>query len=239
MLKKAIFLLIVFTIISCTEKEVQLAEVASAEVKTVLDFSPIYVFYDTTKSDSTVLNSNNSIGNTHWVVHIDKRLSLKQVLPHIKKLQAKRKGDSPHKKEGFTNLFSVSDTTAQTLRFIDFTSVEYSKNNEFSKFYIKDHPEKYKDIFPFTINFNREDVITVNGNLVEREEFKAFIQDYVPFVTEGKNALLYANFDEHLSFQQYITNLQLVKEAVSNKIQLAPLQFVYNFDLLPDCDCDL
>ena len=97
-MKKAFFyLLFALFMVSCNnERVLQLPEIENAEITEVLDVSPAYIFYDETQSDSTLFNRKNLIGTTNWLVNVDKRLTLKQAIPHIKYLQDK-KDNSSHK----------------------------------------------------------------------------------------------------------------------------------------------
>lgn len=80
--------LIIFS--ACTgDKSVLLPEINGSEITEITDVSPAYIFYDETKKDSVELNRKSLIISTNWLVNIDKRLTLKQALPSIVKLQEK------------------------------------------------------------------------------------------------------------------------------------------------------
>ncbi|WAC01778.1 hypothetical protein N7U66_18105 [Lacinutrix neustonica] len=84
------YLLPMLCLFSCgNEKAVQLPEIQNAKITTVQDISPAYIFYDETKPDSVELNRKNLIISTNWLFNVDKRLTLRQAVPSIKKLQKK------------------------------------------------------------------------------------------------------------------------------------------------------
>lgn len=234
---------ILFLIVLCLgcskPKEVNLPEVSHANTTTMEDYSAVYFFYDTEQQDSLNLNRNNLISTTNWVFHIDKQFALKQIIPNIKKLQQKKADAKMHKKEGVKNYFSVNNTEIANLSFIDFTSTDYQFDDQFSKFYIDEHPAEYEGKFPITINFNKDNAITLNGTATEKDELVAFIKEFAEFSANGSETLIYLNFDENLSFQDYITDLLLVQQAKTEHITIASQQYVYNEAKLPQCGCTL
>ncbi|SFU34369.1 hypothetical protein SAMN05216480_101895 [Pustulibacterium marinum] len=239
-MKKYIFLFLIVSFISCgNKKEIELPEVSTATKTDMLDYSAAYLFFNPNEKDSVELNRKNLISTTNWVLHVDKRLALKQAIPTIKMLQEKKKNNEMHKNEDAKNYFSVNNKEIENLSFIDFTETEYLVDDQFSKFYIEEHHNDYTNKFPITINFNKENKITLNGTSAERGELVAFIKEFADFSAPNKETILYLNFDEHLTFQQYITNLQLAKKAAGDLITIAPIQFVYNEGKLPDCGCTL
>ena len=103
-MNRILLLLLIFTF-SCAERELQLPVTTTNEITEVLDVSPIYMFYDVETGEAD-FNRNNMISTTNWLVNIDKRLTLKQILPHLQYLQEKRRGDGIHKNENAKNYFT-------------------------------------------------------------------------------------------------------------------------------------
>ena len=93
---KRIITLLVLTIFlgSCSKKNVLLPETENSNITEIKDVSAAYLFYDETKKDSLEFNRKNLISTTNWLVNIDKRLTLKQILPHLIYLQNKQNKDS-------------------------------------------------------------------------------------------------------------------------------------------------
>ena len=119
-----IYLLLILICYNCNnERVLQLPQIENADITEVLDVSPTYVFYDETQSDSTLLNRKNLISTTNWLVNIDKRLTLRQAIPHIKFLQDKKRNAELHKNKNAKNYFTCNDTSISNLGFIEFTDV--------------------------------------------------------------------------------------------------------------------
>jgi hypothetical protein len=121
-----ILLILIFCCFGCdNERVLQLPEIENAEVTEVLDVSPAYIFYDETQPDSTLLNRKNLIGTTNWLVNIDKRLTLRQAIPHIKFLQDKKRNAEMHKNEDAKNYFTCNNKSINNLGFVEFTDLVY------------------------------------------------------------------------------------------------------------------
>ena len=124
-----LYLLIILMCFSCNnERVLQLPEIENAEITEILDVSPAYIFYDETQPDSTLLNRKNLIGTTNWLVNVDKRLTLRQAMPHIIFLQDKKRNAEVHKNENAKNYFTCNDTSISNLGFLEFTEIFYHFN---------------------------------------------------------------------------------------------------------------
>lgn len=227
------------TFISCKKEDVQLPKSNKTVLKDIQDHSPVYIFFKTKEKDTIIeVNRRNTISSTNWIYNIDKRLPLKLVIPEVIKLQEKKK-NSEHKKEGAIDVFSYADSIGKNLAFLPFTDVTYKYDKEFSKFYIIENNKMYFQFQNFSINFNKENTITVDGNDIEREEFVEFIKDYVPFVSQGRTALLHLNFEVNLTYEEYIQNKVMLNEVLSDSIVFSPIEFIYDTNKLPECGCKL
>ncbi len=237
--KFLILFLILFTFFSCKKENVQLPKSNKTVLKDIQDHSPVYMFFRVKEKDTTVeVNRQNTISTTNWVFNIDKHLPLKLVIPEVMKLQEKKKNSS-HTKEGAIDVYSYADSIGKNLAFLPFTNVAYKYDKEFSKFYIIDNSKVYVGFQNFSINFNKENKITVDGNDVERDELIDFLNDFVPFSSQGRMALLHLNFEKNLTYEQYIQNKILLNEIQSDSIAFSPIEFIYDTKKLPECGCKL
>ena len=112
-------------------------------------------------------------------------------------------------------------------------------NTEFSKFYLKKHPETYLPYFNVTINLNKDSKITLEGVEVLKDELIEYTKEFIDFAAEGKQAMIHINFDEQLLLKDYIEFITFIKPITSPEIILNSNVFIYNTALLPDCDCTL
>ncbi|WP_417871700.1 hypothetical protein [Winogradskyella sp.] len=213
-MKKLLYLLLVTAFLSCNnERVLELPKIESAEITEVLDVSHAYIFYDETQPDSTLFNRKNLIGTTNWLVNVDKRLTLKQAIPHIQYLQDKRKKASMHKNEAAKNYFTCNDTSIKNLGFVEFTEIVYLNDDES----VEDNTNELCHLIVH--NMNEIQIISLNNIIYEADQqdlkevlFNAYKND------DGlKNLLLI--FSEDLSFQDYIRLKSLLipfKENTSN-----------------------
>ncbi|WP_240723624.1 hypothetical protein [Flavobacterium sp. J27] len=238
-IKSVLLIGIITFLYSCKKEDVLLPQANISVMNTIEDHSPIYFFYKTNETDTLVtVNAKNSISTTNWIFNIDKRLPLYLIIPEIKVLQSKKKRAS-HTNEEAMNVFSYSDSIAKNLAFLPFTDVQYKYDKDFSKFYIKEHSDLYLNYFNLTVNFNKHNQITVDGNDVEREEFIAFIKDFADFMSGGKTTIIHLNFDKRLTYEDYLQNKILAWQLTSEKVQLSSYEFIYDEEQLPECGCKL
>ncbi|MEP3836259.1 MAG: hypothetical protein ABJM36_01365 [Algibacter sp.] len=220
-MKKLIYVLLLTVLFSCgNDKVVLLPEINHSEITEILDVSPGYLFYDETKTEGVELNRKNLISTTNWLINIDKRLTLKQVIPHIKYLQDK-KANSSHKKEGVKNYYTCNDTSKKNLGFIDFTDVVYFTD---SKGYKHDVKTDHANII--FLNQNDIRIITSDTKVIETE--KTTLTGTIKELFELKEALLYLEFNDNLSFQEYITFKALMSKLDLENIKISNHEIIFN-----------
>ena len=236
-MKKLIYLLVITIILSCNnERVLQLPEIENAEITEVLDVSPVYIFYDETQPDSTLFNRKNLIGTTNWLVNVDKRLTLKQAIPHIQYLQNKRKKESMHKNENAKNYFTCNDTSINNLGFLEFTNVDYKnvdiRNDSLnlqpleptSEFYRKGYVEHV--YVTLSVVFDKDKTIEYKNRLLTFSEYISEIpKTEFPIVALGFSLHLY--FDESLTFQDYIAIKSELSQIEREDIIVSPFEFIY------------
>lgn len=226
--------------LSCQKKrDIQLPEIdCPSPALTVRNpGDPVYLFYDPSEPDSLYPNLKKALPASSRTVYTDKCLRLKHVIPQLKKL---REQQLKQVEADRTKMYvPVMEDKGKEVFFLDISDIAYKTNDQFSKFYIKDLPEQHMNLLTLTINFKRNDDITVDGNPIERAELLSFLKEYIDFVSEGKNTLIYLNFDENLTFQKYISGYCLMMQLRAPAIQIAGIEFIYNEALLPDCHCEL
>ncbi|WP_375242539.1 hypothetical protein [Lacinutrix sp.] len=168
-MKKLLIAFCLLVLCACgKEKSVLLPEIQNTKITEITDVSPAYLFYDETKPDSLELNKNNLIISTNWLVNVDKRLTLKQVIPSIIKLQEKKR-NSDHKNKNARNYFTCNATSIKNLGFVDFTDVVYDYEREDKDGKIE--PEN--TIFIVVLNLNKIIVYPL-----DKEDFETNINDF-------------------------------------------------------------
>lgn len=227
-MKHISLLIILLFIISCGEdKAVQLPEIAHSDISEIQDVSAAYLFYDELNPEGFELNRKNLISTTNWLVNVDKRLTLKQVIPQIKFLQNKKQ-NSEHKNKNAKNYFTCHDLSRKNLGFMEFTDVVY--HEESSETYMAKISE-FKD---------KQNLNPVSFNL--EGEISIINPDSEPFIImTNKNDLindlkkrdtmqgtLYLNFNEQLPFQEYITYKSILLKSNFKHLKISNQEFLHN-----------
>lgn len=229
-MNRYLFLLLIVLCFSCNnERIVQLPEIENAKVTEVLDVSPAYIFYDETQPDSTFFNRKNLIGTTNWLVNVDKRLTLRQAMPHIKYLQDKRRKASMHKNESAKNYFTCNDTSIGNLGFVEFTDVNYIIDIDT---YTNDKPIN-NNIRTIFIHFLKNDVFIVDDFFVGKQNKnegydmkRHFNNDFFTPYRNHKNKIE-LSFDKRMSFQKYIEIKQNIMKFTNDMSDINNEEFIY------------
>jgi hypothetical protein len=198
----------------------------------VFDVSPAYIFYDETQADSTLLNRKNLIGTTNWLVNVDKRLTLRQAMPHIKFLQDKKRNAEVHKNENAKNYFTCNDTSIGSLGFIDFTVTDYHLEASYD-YYKKS--STHNSNHTLTIEVKNPDHIILSPSLSPSEitstRFNDVLNDLQKVLNTDtvhkKGFKLILNISNQISFQDYISIKSRLLKLESEKIIIATDEFIY------------
>ncbi|MTE28227.1 hypothetical protein [Winogradskyella ouciana] len=227
-MKRYIYLLFILFLLNCdNERIVQLPEIENAKITEVKDVSPAYIFYDETQPDSTLFNRKNLIGTTNWLVNVDKRLTLKQAIPHIQYLQDKRKKASMHKNEDAKNYFTCNDTSMGSLGFVEFTDVNYIidiNSLEFNEIFNSENKLAL-------IHFISNDFVSVsdfyNDQQTEGDIMKidSFLRSK-SFNKKNDNKIQLV-FYKDISFQQYIRLRYKLSQVLNDKSEISNVEIIY------------
>jgi hypothetical protein len=237
-MKKIIVLLAITTLFSCQKKEIKIPTLPNKGIEEVIyNHSEVWMFF-TLKDKDTVadLNRKNTIATTHWIYNIDKRLPLKTFIQSINKLQYKH-ANSIHSKEGMHDYFSYSDTITKKLSFVQFDPISFKADSLLSKYEIKKSPAKYINFNNINLTFSKNYAF-INDAKINYSEFKKTLIDFINFSTENKTTLLHLNFNEDLSYQDFLYYFTLIKNLKTDKINMDNTVFVFSNNKVPNCNCN-
>lgn len=236
-MKKTLIILFCFFIIGCAKKEIKLPTIGEKGLQELHNHSQVWMFFET-KGNDTILNLNkkNTISTTHWVYNIDKRLPLKTIIPSIKNLQDKH-ANSIHSKEGMHNYFSYSDTISKQLSFLEFDKVIFKTDSLESKQYIKDNSGSYLNYNNINLRFSPSR-IWINDTIIDKNEFKPTLLEFIEFTSEGKQTMLHLNFNQNLMYEDYLTYKTMIYNINKPTILVNDLEFIFDKNKVPDCGCN-
>lgn len=240
-MKGLIYILVITIFLSCNnERVLELPEIENAEITEVLDVSPAYIFYDETQPDSTLFNRKNLIGTTNWLVNVDKRLTLRQAIPHIQYLQDKRKKASMHKNEAAKNYFTCNDTSIKNLGFLEFTDLNFltdetpfSVYGQVSQLY-DDRIYLYPKIKNEESTHGQRLIVEISeGSGIDLELKRFFLFELTKYLESfhTKSSKEYLEvvllLDKKLTFQDYISIKSELAKLENDKIIIHTNEFIY------------
>jgi hypothetical protein len=226
---RKILLLIILCCFNCSNQRViLLPEVTRTKITKVLDVSPAYVFYDETQPDSSLLNRKNLISTTNWLVNVDKRLSLRQAIPHIKFMQDKKRNAQMHKNENAKNFYTCNNASINNLGFIEFTDVFYKNENPDFIEFSKSNQEDYTLIKCYQDGSIR--LIDLDGDvkimLAEIKDIKKYSDFYELLESiESNHIILF--FEDTLSFQGYITIKSYLDQLPADVLKISKIEYLF------------
>lgn len=225
---KRLLLLFLTLTFSCAERELQLPVTTNNDITEILDVSPVYIFYDEETGEAD-LNRNNMISTTNWLVNVDKRLTLKQVLPHLQYLQDKRHGDSAHKNENAKSYFTCFNEETKNLSFIEFTDVRFKKDTLFNfvtpKAQIQGDKNEIRKPATEIIIFRGENSYYLNEKKYNNDSITLFINNLNRTHPYIKSIIL--GFNENIAVQDYITIKTKISEIDSSSISISNDEIIY------------
>ena len=225
---KYLLLPLLFLVFSCNhEKTILLPEIDHADITEVLDVSPIYLFYDETKTDSLELNRANLITSTNWLVNVDKRLTLGQVIPKIIVLQDKKRNAEVNKSENSKNYYTCNDTSIKNLGFIEFTHIIYKMNfvlPNISPDY--DNPREKRIIIDFK---SAEDIkfVSIFKDSILKKTSLQNLKDDIEGLPQDAAYEFFLNINDNLNFQDYITFKSTLSKVNASKVTINENEFIY------------
>ncbi|SDW54644.1 hypothetical protein SAMN05444411_101953 [Lutibacter oricola] len=237
-MKKVLYLIIIVTtLFSCSKTEIKVPVLAYEGIQELHNHSQVWLFFEIKNNDTIAkVNRKNTISTTHWIFNIDKKLPLKAITPTLTKLKYKH-ANGIHSKEGMSNYFSYSDTISKKLSFIEFDKTEYKTDSLQSKYFIKTNAKDYLKYNNINITFNPNN-LWINDGKFEKEDFKKLLLEYVDFSAEGKQTMLHTNYNQNLTYQDYLYYKTLLLSINQPAILINPLEFVFDPNKVPDCGCE-
>ncbi len=221
MRKLFFYCLIFLSLTNCTKKEVQLPKIDVTGIPKINDHSSIWVFFKINQNDTIAeVNKNNRLINTHWILNIDKRLTMQKVVPVLKQMQKDKSKPSMHKKEGFHTYFSYADLTTNKMALELFNPTKYiDTERQLDSVY-----HSYKDRKKITIQLNKNK-LTLSNEIVSIKELKTKLMANKLKMDSINTPIIFLKFSKETSFESYLkTKVYLAK----TNFNFAPVEYIYN-----------
>jgi len=217
MVKRLFFVIGLILLCQCSDKEVLLPVVAEGGIPETQNHSSIWIFYDPSGQESkAVLNKNNKLINTNWIFNIDRRLTMKEVIPLLQSMQADRNKDSMHKKEGMINFFSYADSKNERISLVKFPQINFVAIDDLGQ----DDPWRETESNSTETDSTKcligvriyGDYLRVADKNYEPSDIKDIPSNYGA-CQEGKTKVFRLMYDDELSFQSYLETKVLLAAA--------------------------
>jgi len=203
---RLILILLLVSLTSCNNKTVELPQVAIAGQSDIQNHSQIWVFQKKEKDSIWAeVNMNNKINTTHWIVNIDKHLTLGNLLPVFQKIKDNRLKKSMHSKEGMQTFLSYSDTGNKKIALFPIDSIEYIKKD------IENNEN--------TISFFSEHFL-VNNKSHSINQWKKIVLDTL------NTSYLQLQFSEKLNYQQYMEYRLSIKAKLPKDVRIRSTEYI-------------
>lgn len=187
-------------LVGCNQKEMKISRAGVTILSEMTDFSPAYI--EKNENGEALLNDNNLIGNTHWVISAERDLKLQQIVPFLQQLTNKKfnkEGMHPDDKNIY---FVYSDTVNKRNAYVKmpFKYIEI----DVPSLLPKDKKSLFNIIVTSLPNFKESIDIyleTKEENKHLRLSFneKISIEEFISILIEIQNENLDTNIDEHIS----------------------------------------
>lgn len=206
-MKKLLFLSIILLLSACSKKELYLPQVAVSGIPMVQNFSELWVFYDAETSKAKI-NKNNLIGSTHWLINIDKRLTMDEVFPVFELVRKKRAKKTPHSQEGMIDYITYSDMKDKKVGLFDIAGIDFIKSNKEDL-----HKLMENDSCDYILEFDKKE-FWLDHQSFSIEKWQMSLLDSLP---EGQ---LQLQFSTNITYQEYLAYMLAIHAELPEQLTL-------------------
>lgn len=193
-----------FLTTGCSKKDIQLPLIASDGLSDIYNHSSIWLFFEKNGTDTlAVLNKNNKIINTHWLLNIDKRLTMKHVVPALGEMQKAKHKPSIHRKEGTFIYFAYANTKANNISLIEFKPTNFISTE-------KEIKDSVIDNQYIKINLQKDNIL-INNNITDLDHLKNILKDFKK-KDSLNNSRIFLNYSENISYQKYLQTKMILSK---------------------------
>lgn len=184
-----------FLFVSC-QKEMKISRSDHSVTKELHDFSPVYI--DKDKNGEVNFNQANRIGNTHWILTVDRELTLDDITPALQELTYRKFQKESNHEDTKEIYFVYSDTL--------------NKQNAFVKLPFKEiFAEKSPEIEPgLTVKYIFDKVYSLEDFKQKYEQTRAIQEPY---------QWISVDFSKEMSVEEFVNILiEFDKMNISDKV---------------------
>jgi len=216
---------------SCKPKDVKIPVNDNAGLHEVWNNSPVYILRDINGHDTLAdLKLGQTISTTKWLVAVDKRLTLKQLLPALQKLYKKRRKVSMHSDGKGQLYFTFMDSVQHKVSFVEATDLDLVPDIYTSQKYFEQYPladVEFKKIHLYIY----PDKIVLNDSIkFEPEISKQQLLNRIKSFEKSMDTVpkqVYLNFSTRTNFDRFLNYYTFFKNNPLPKIQISTKIFIF------------
>ncbi len=229
-MRHIIIILILLFIVSCSKPDIYLPRNDNTGLTGINNLSQVYIFFKINKDGDTIsdMHKNQIITSTHFVVHIDRRLSIKNLIHDLEWLHKKRFKKSIHYVPGMHLFFSHIDTVHDKLRLVKFDSLEILSPFYFSTRYVKKYPKNYAGLNIIHLNLQRDGLRLENKIYSFPLNKPTIAKEIYRLCNKNRPNYIMLNVDYYTKYERYNDVYGFLVNLDSAKVKLAHKQFWYN-----------
>lgn len=225
-MRKLTLILFTLLMLGCAKKELKIPTLAEKGIQELQNHSQVWLFFEVKNNDTiAVVNRKNTISTTHWIYNIDKRLSLKTIIPDIIQLQDKH-ANSMHSEKGMLDYFSYSDTISKRLSFLEFDGVTFETIDELPQNFLEENEAKYQNYHNINLVFGKNS-IRMNTVETDKSNFKNELTALLKLPVEDKQTMLHLNFNRNLLYQDYLFYKTIIHNLSDENILINKNEFIF------------
>ena len=206
---KFLYIVIIATFfMSCNPKDIKLPVNDNAGLHEVWNNSPVYILRDIDGQDTLAdLKLGQTISTTKWLVAVDKRLKLKQLIPAFQKLFNKRRKVSMHSDGKGQLYFTYMDSVQHKVSFVEATDMDLVPDIYTSQKYFEQYPLADVDFEKLHLYIYPDKIILNDSIKLAPDVSKQQLLNRIKSFEKSLDTIpkqLYLNFTTHTDFDRFL-----------------------------------
>ena len=216
---------------SCKPKDVKIPVNDNAGLYEVWNNSPVYILRDINGHDTLAdLKLGQTISTTKWLVAVDKRLTLKQLLPALQKLYKKRRKVSMHSDGKGQLYFTFMDSIQHKVSFVEATDLDlvpdiYTSQKYFEQYPLADVEFKKIHLYIYPDKIILNDSIKYKPDVSKPQILNRIKSFEKPMDTVAKK--VYLNFATRIDFDRFLDYYTFFKNNPLPNTHISPKIFIF------------
>ena len=216
---------------SCKPKDVKIPVNDNAGLHEVWNNSPVYILQNIEGQDTLAdIKLGQTISTTKWLVAVDKRLTLKQLLPALQKLYKKRRKVSMHSDGKGQLYFTFMDSVQHKVSFVEATDLDLVPDIYTSQKYFEQYPLAEVEFKKIHLYIYPDKIVLNDSIKFEPEISKQQLLNRIKSFEKPLDSIpkqLYLNFSTRTNFDRFLNYYTFFKNNPLPKIQISTKIFIF------------